>query len=359
MYRFWRIKARKARLRFSDAVKKRSLLEYSLSLFASCMCYIAFRLFIIHRITSAINKEKITNPADIPRPTLRIGNVMFSLNPCDPGIEQSVSALNQMIFGQEGHIIPLSIIAKLDIFGSTILCKCYSAVDGITLKDLFTKAPELVPYVSCLSQNLTLFSYLDHENLSIHYLSSILSRPAKQNMTDLIVSPLVALYEGKEEKRLMLYANPGTVYFCDEFSKKMPSHRGRDGVTSTVSSMRLLVILCRDLFTKLCCELPFGCYHRQKRTGTNLWSHPRFIQRLVNSINFVDALIGRGKIGFTHTRRDRLAFLLELCFSKRWCQSPLRSRYYLVSSRTHIIRNSFSAGVVHRKYRWCFVAFSR
>lgn len=76
-------------------------------------------------------------------------------------------------------------------------------------------------------------SYLDHKNLSIHYITNILCRPSKFNFNDLVVSSIMASYEGREEKRLVMFCNPST-WFVDEFSKKIPTHRGKDGVNSTV-----------------------------------------------------------------------------------------------------------------------------
>lgn len=51
-----------------------------------------------------MNKEKINNPADASRPSVRVGNVIFCLNPVNPGIEQNVSNITRFIFGQEGGV---------------------------------------------------------------------------------------------------------------------------------------------------------------------------------------------------------------------------------------------------------------
>ena len=61
-----------------------------------------FSLLTNSRITDAINLEKIKNPGDIPRPTVRVGSVVFRVNPYDPGIEKTVSELNQLIWGRAG-----------------------------------------------------------------------------------------------------------------------------------------------------------------------------------------------------------------------------------------------------------------
>lgn len=61
--------------------------------------------------------------------------------------------------------------------------------------------------------------YLDHENLSIHFVSSILSRPSRLTFNDLVVTTIEAAYEGKDEKRLVMYSYNYTS-FVDEFAKK-------------------------------------------------------------------------------------------------------------------------------------------
>lgn len=93
-------------------------------------------------------QEKAKNSMEVPRPTVRIGNVIFRVNPNDPGIETTVSELNQLIWGnQSGYIIPLSIIVKLQFAGESILCQCSNAIEGVSLNELFGKAPDLVAYV--------------------------------------------------------------------------------------------------------------------------------------------------------------------------------------------------------------------
>eukprot|EP01126_Amoeba_proteus_P056180 TRINITY_DN7033_c0_g1_i1.p1 TRINITY_DN7033_c0_g1~~TRINITY_DN7033_c0_g1_i1.p1 ORF type:complete len:323 (+),score=75.76 TRINITY_DN7033_c0_g1_i1:1261-2229(+) len=131
-------------------------------------------------LQDALAKERKKTPeGGAIRINLRVGNVLFKVNPYDPGTEKAVSELNQLIWGPMGCIIPPSVIVNIGFFDMPILCQCSTAINGVYLRDLIEMAPDLIPY-------------LDHENLSVHYLSGLINRPSRLTFDDIIVKTIKA-----------------------------------------------------------------------------------------------------------------------------------------------------------------------
>jgi hypothetical protein len=64
--------------------------------------------------------EKTKNPSEIPRPSVRVGDIIFRVNPVDPGIEKSISELNRLIWGPKAgayfFVIPLRSPSRKRLF---------------------------------------------------------------------------------------------------------------------------------------------------------------------------------------------------------------------------------------------------
>jgi hypothetical protein len=135
----------------------------------------------------------------------------------------------------------LSIIVKLEFAdGESILCQCSNALDGVPLNEMFERAPDLIQYVFrslffdiiflLPPPSLTLSRYLDGENLSVHFVSSILHRPSRLHFSDLMVTLAEANFEGKEEMRLVMYCAATSSAFIDEFACKGSPPKRKEGL---------------------------------------------------------------------------------------------------------------------------------
>eukprot|EP01125_Pyxidicula_operculata_P006453 TRINITY_DN2236_c0_g1_i2.p1 TRINITY_DN2236_c0_g1~~TRINITY_DN2236_c0_g1_i2.p1 ORF type:complete len:1490 (+),score=291.76 TRINITY_DN2236_c0_g1_i2:40-4470(+) len=156
---------------------------------------------IVPRQVIDVIKDPNANTEEGIHRVVRIGNVFLKINPSAPAYEIAVGELTEVIWHQ-GTVITL--IVKIELPDSSCyVCQAASAVEGVLLRDFVKEAPQLV-------------QYLDHANLTLHYIAATLYRPLDGKLDNLIVT---CKHYGEDKKKLVLVSIDSDEAFADEFTR--------------------------------------------------------------------------------------------------------------------------------------------